>query len=482
MFILASLCEAPTTLDAGSSPVSVIDYVSWEPSFELHTVDVTMLEDLYQAQGSSAKFMVLRLIKDGLEAIWFLSYSRLETVDLPWIQWSSDSTSTLTCSSLMIGLSLLPFVFYGAILLLVLYSMTTGVLISITVINLSLVWLIWWFYSFVMKEVQSFLASWLHNVVGFSLISTLGLFLLFGNLFGMVAFGWALTISFFSIGMVLWILLLAVFSKLFLMAREWFFSVFIPGGTPIVLLVLVIWLEVISYFIRCLAMPLWIFSNSFAGHVLLALGVASFLSIYISPMQGNHFLIWFLEWYDNLRRGVVMVCANVEGFWDIGTVLWDIQTHRPVYSDLALRETAKLMVCYEEWLLEHERARWEALALEYAEAELRGTQDMGAWWYNYTTTSSTTENPRSASLKSTIALAFGFWVFCWTVRVIVICLGLPLAVLALEFMVIIIQTYILNILLLLFIRDVEGYWRDITLLWFIRGSSTWLRKYCLKYA
>lgn len=101
------------------------------------------------------------------------------------------------------------------------------------------------------------------------LVFSIFIFILFGNLLGMIPGAFTFT----SHIIVTFGLALAVFvfvTILALVKHGWhFFHFFAPGGVPKPLLLLIVPIEVISYFIRPVSLSIRLFANMMAGHTML---------------------------------------------------------------------------------------------------------------------------------------------------------------------------------------------------------------------
>lgn len=107
--------------------------------------------------------------------------------------------------------------------------------------------------------------------VYFPLMYTLFVFILFNNLIGMVPYSFASTSHFvltFSLSFTL--VLGATLLGLNKHGLE-FFSLFVPAGTPIALLPLLVVIEMISYLARNVSLGLRLAANVLSGHLLLAI-------------------------------------------------------------------------------------------------------------------------------------------------------------------------------------------------------------------
>ena len=157
-----------------------------------------------------------------------------------------------------------------------------------------------------------FVAGLLKETVGaegrryFPWIFTLFMFILFGNLLGMIPSAFTFT----SHIVVTFAMALAVFIFVTLLAIVkhgfHFFSFFVPPGAPKAMWPLLIPIEVISYLSRPISLSVRLFANMLAGHTLLkvfagfvvALGAAGVVPLlFIVALTGLEILIAFLQAY-----------------------------------------------------------------------------------------------------------------------------------------------------------------------------------------
>ena len=127
-----------------------------------------------------------------------------------------------------------------------------------------------------------FVANMLRDNVGsagkgfFPFIFTLFLFILFGNILGMVPYNFTYTshivVTFGLAGFIF----LAVTLIGIVKHGISFLKFFVPTGVPISLLPILIPIEVISYFVRPISLSLRLFANMMAGHTMLKV-FASFI-------------------------------------------------------------------------------------------------------------------------------------------------------------------------------------------------------------
>ncbi len=131
----------------------------------------------------------------------------------------------------------------------------------------------------------------------FPFIFTLFMFILFGNLLGLLPYGFTFT----SHIIVTFAMAAVVFVGVTLIgiARHGFrfLTLFVPHGVPWPLLIILVPIELLSYFIRPLTLSLRLFANMMAGHTMLAIfaGFVVSLGVFgILPFSVNVALI-FLE-------------------------------------------------------------------------------------------------------------------------------------------------------------------------------------------
>ena len=157
-----------------------------------------------------------------------------------------------------------------------------------------------------------FVANMIRDNVGqdgrkyFPLIFTLFMFVLAGNMLGMVPYSFTFTSHItvtFAMAAVVFIGVTAIgFAKHGLH----FFSFFLPSGVPIAMAPLLIPIEILSYFARPVSLALRLFANMTAGHTMLKvfasfvfpLGVAGVVPLaLVVGLTGLEFIIAFLQAY-----------------------------------------------------------------------------------------------------------------------------------------------------------------------------------------
>lgn len=155
-----------------------------------------------------------------------------------------------------------------------------------------------------------FIANLVKDTVGsegrayFPFIFTVFMFVLFGNLLGMVPYSFTFT----SHIIVTFAMALFVFIGVTLIAlakhKMHFFSFFMPPGVPILMAPLLVPIEIISYLSRPISLSVRLFANMLAGHTLLkvfagfvvSLGIAGIAPLlFVVALTGLEFVIAFLQ-------------------------------------------------------------------------------------------------------------------------------------------------------------------------------------------
>lgn len=157
-----------------------------------------------------------------------------------------------------------------------------------------------------------FIANLLKDTVGsegrpyFPFIFTIFMFVLFGNLFGMIPYSFTFT----SHIVVTFMMALFVFVGVTIIAmvkhKMRFFTLFMPPGVPMYMAPLLIPIEIISYLSRPISLSVRLFANMLAGHTLMkvfagfifALGVFGIAPwAFIVALTGLEIVIAFLQAY-----------------------------------------------------------------------------------------------------------------------------------------------------------------------------------------
>ena len=140
----------------------------------------------------------------------------------------------------------------------------------------------------------------------FPFVFTLFMFILFGNMLGMLPYGFTFTshiIVTFTLALVVFV---GVTVLGFVKHGIGFLKFFAPSGVPIFIMPLLIPIEIISYLSRPISLSVRLFANMLAGHTLLkvfggfviALGVAGVVPFaFLVALMGLELLIAFLQAY-----------------------------------------------------------------------------------------------------------------------------------------------------------------------------------------
>ncbi|MFQ5972455.1 MAG: F0F1 ATP synthase subunit A [Alphaproteobacteria bacterium] len=157
-----------------------------------------------------------------------------------------------------------------------------------------------------------FIANLLRDTVGhqgrryFPIIFALFMFILVGNLLGMVPFGFTFTSHIIvTFGMAI-VVFTGVTILGFVTHGVHFFQFFVPPGSPVWMWPLLIPIEIISYLSRPISLSVRLFANMLAGHTLLKV-IAGFIFVLgiggvfplalIVAITGLEILIAFLQAY-----------------------------------------------------------------------------------------------------------------------------------------------------------------------------------------
>jgi F-type H+-transporting ATPase subunit a len=140
----------------------------------------------------------------------------------------------------------------------------------------------------------------------FPFIFSLFMFILFANLLGMIPYSFTFTsqiIVTFALAAVVFILVTAIG---IIRHGAHFLSLFVPHGVPKALLLLLVPIELLSYFIRPFTLSIRLFANMLAGHTMLeifggfaaSIGLLAFFPTAIDVLLvGLEFLVAVLQAY-----------------------------------------------------------------------------------------------------------------------------------------------------------------------------------------
>ncbi len=131
----------------------------------------------------------------------------------------------------------------------------------------------------------------------FNFVFTLFMFVFFGNVLGLIPYGYTFT----SQIVVTFALAITVFlgvTAIGILRHGWhFLGFFVPHGVPKVLLLLLVPIELLSYCIRPFTLSIRLFANMLAGHTMLAIfaGFVATLGVFGVLPLGVDVLLFFLE-------------------------------------------------------------------------------------------------------------------------------------------------------------------------------------------
>jgi F-type H+-transporting ATPase subunit a len=135
------------------------------------------------------------------------------------------------------------------------------------------------------------------NEIYFPFIYSIFFYILIGNLISNIPYSFAVNASAVAtLGLSITIFIGVTILSLFLHKIK-FFSYFIPNGTPLPLIPLLVLIEIVSYLARGLSLGVRLFANIFAGHSLLKI-LSTFLyklfssSLFVAILTLIPFLIF----------------------------------------------------------------------------------------------------------------------------------------------------------------------------------------------
>ncbi|HEX9568647.1 MAG TPA: F0F1 ATP synthase subunit A [Rhodospirillales bacterium] len=155
-----------------------------------------------------------------------------------------------------------------------------------------------------------FIANLVKDTVGtegrpyFPFIFTVFMFVLFGNLFGMVPYGFAFTSHIIVTFTMAIVVFLGVTVIALIKHKLHFFTFFMPPGVPLIMAPLLVPIEIISYLSRPVSLSVRLFANMLAGHTLIkvfagfvvALGLfGAFPLAFIVALTALEIVIAFLQ-------------------------------------------------------------------------------------------------------------------------------------------------------------------------------------------
>jgi F-type H+-transporting ATPase subunit a len=175
-------------------------------------------------------------------------------------------------------------------------------------------------WQYIFEAMYQFLLNMVIDNIGaksqkyFSIIFTLFTFLLVANLSGMIPYSFTITSH---IIITFWLALSIFIGVTIIGIRTHkinFLSLFLPAGAPLGLAPLLVFIEILSYFIRVISLSVRLFANMMSGHILLKvlLGFAWTMMTANQILYIVHFLPLFTVYLLlGLEIGVAMIQAYV---------------------------------------------------------------------------------------------------------------------------------------------------------------------------
>ncbi len=138
----------------------------------------------------------------------------------------------------------------------------------------------------------------------FSLIFTIFMFVLFGNMWGMMPYSFTFTSHIAVTFAMAAVIFVGVTILGFVKHGLHFFAFFLPPGAPLFIAPLLIVIEIISYLSRPISLSVRLFANMLAGHTLLKVFAGFIVSLgffgvvplaFVVALTGLEFVIAFLQ-------------------------------------------------------------------------------------------------------------------------------------------------------------------------------------------
>lgn len=155
-----------------------------------------------------------------------------------------------------------------------------------------------------------FIANMVRDTVGsagrpyFPFVFTIFIFVLFGNMWGMMPYSFTFTSHIAVTFAMAAIVFVGVTAIALIKHKLHFFSFFMPPGVPLLMAPLLVPIEIISYLSRPISLSVRLFANMLAGHTLLkvfagfvvSLGAFGVLPLaFVVALTGLEFVIAFLQ-------------------------------------------------------------------------------------------------------------------------------------------------------------------------------------------
>ena len=157
-----------------------------------------------------------------------------------------------------------------------------------------------------------FIANLLKDTVGnegrpyFPFIFTVFMFVLLGNLLGMIPYSFAFTSHIIVTFVMALVVFIGVTAIAIIKHKLRFFTFFMPPGVPMVMAPLLVPIEIISYLSRPISLSVRLFANMLAGHTLLKVFAGFVISLglfgvfplaFVVALTGLEIVIAFLQAY-----------------------------------------------------------------------------------------------------------------------------------------------------------------------------------------
>lgn len=147
----------------------------------------------------------------------------------------------------------------------------------------------------------------------FPLVFSLFFFILMGNVLGLIPMSFTITSHIIVTGVLAVMIFLGVTIFGLINHGAHFFSLFIPPGTPLPLLVLIFPLELISFVIRPVTLSVRLFANMMAGHLMLKV-FASFSVMLLGIGVGGYVLALVPVFFNSALLALELLVAVLQAY------------------------------------------------------------------------------------------------------------------------------------------------------------------------
>jgi F-type H+-transporting ATPase subunit a len=168
------------------------------------------------------------------------------------------------------------------------------------------------FFNILTKIILDILTHVIGKQYFLFLLILLFLLIVFYNLFGLIPYSFAVT-SYFSVTFFFsFIFFFSLFFIGILLHGVLVLNLFIPPGTPFLILPLLFVIEIISYFARVFSLAIRLFANITAGHILLYIFswfVSLLFDLFLISFIGFFVIsiLWILETFISVLQAYVFV-------------------------------------------------------------------------------------------------------------------------------------------------------------------------------